>query len=86
MSFKIISAEWHPIGKQVNYFGMDIEIPIDTVAIATDGDGEVYAYLNTIPTTSSYYPQYWSTHDCAILLGRIDFKGNVVDSLMILEE
>ena len=48
MSFKIISAEWHPIGKQVNYFGMDIEIPIDTVAIATDGDGEVYAYLNKI--------------------------------------
>lgn len=50
--------------KLVKYFGLELVVPKNTVAIATDADGEVYAYLNHAPVINVHSQGgYWGLSD-----------------------
>ena len=58
--------------KRVEYFGIELLVPEDTVAIATDGDSECRAHSET-PTASSN-ANYWLSEEHDTLIALIDLE------------
>lgn len=55
------------VHKKVIYQGQEIIVPKETIAIAADGDGEIYAYQVTEPKYKTSFNEWCLTHynsDC----------------------
>ena len=59
--------------KQVQYYGYDLTVPVGTVALATDGDGEIFAYICEKP---SLYEYCWDSYGESTLVGRVTEWSN----------
>lgn len=58
--------------KVVDYFGILLIVPINTLCIATDGNGWVHGFP-VIPIRSNYYEE-WSSKEHCIALARVNLK------------
>ena len=68
----------------VSYFGRMLLVPIDTVAIATDEGGKVYAF-DSIPYTVELVDEsIWSSPGLNELITSIKYEGDWRESLFVL--
>ena len=91
MSFEVL--EICNVLKEVTYFGQKLMVPSDTVAIATDDIGSIYAYRDEVPTVtlasgdSTETNYFWAPVEGGVqLVAHIKFSGDWKDSLLILEK
>lgn len=70
--------------KKVDYFGLELKVPEETVAIATDEDGMVYFYTK-IPETDEHIWVSDSNHSIdGFLLGEDIVIEDWKESLLVL--
>ena len=70
--------------KVVNYFGINITIPVEAEAITVDKCGNVAYHLNK-PKVSEEYGIWFCMESDACCIGEVTFEGDWRDSLMELE-
>lgn len=81
---KLISVET-PATKAVEYFGLTINVPIDTRYLATDADGEVWSF-EFAPTPETDMWNWWaagsentSDHVANVDLEGLDWRETLVE-------
>lgn len=76
--------------KEVVYFGHNLIVPKETIAICADADGEVYAFQNTQPIYDQNYDVWFSpdfdNDDCvevreivAVIVNKTDAENSLVE-------
>ena len=84
MSFEVIGRK---NSLEVHYHGLFIYVPDDTVAVATDGDGTIYAFKEKPEVLDSEPRAIWySPNGGAIKIDTVKYDGDWRDSLFELYE
>jgi len=79
--------------KDIDYFGHKLSVPHDTLAVATDKDGDVHAFYCKCPNAIEYaeaqnsHADHWSNGAVVLktLITHINYDGNWLESLMVLK-
>jgi hypothetical protein len=85
MSFEITDFTTdQPSFRKVNYFGIILQVPIEKYYIATDENGDIYAYSSK-PWLGDTYWRGGSFGADVKYLGDVAFEGDWKESLMEIE-
>ena len=72
--------------KKVNYFGVEVSIPVNADYLACDADGQLYAYMDEKPETL-FYSKEWDNGEvsdvsgpiCIMDLEEMDWKETLME-------